>query len=131
RATCEPTANPDRSHTCQYCVTTVPNVVTCRISTPPRNVGATEYPTIAPSAAASTASPTDATTSVPVCSHTAPLAHARSGVPLQYRHSLPKPRQCGDHELSGRENTSEAACACARIPAGTAAPCGSTGATMS
>src|SRR6266566_1016906 len=40
-------------------------------------------------------------TSAPVCSHTAPDGQARSGTPLQYRHWLPKPRQCGDHVGSG------------------------------
>src|SRR5262249_34157363 len=39
--------------------------------------------------------------STPVCSHTAPDGHDRSGVPLQYRHWLPKPRQCGAHGGSG------------------------------
>src|SRR5438309_6182974 len=58
-----------------------------------------------PSPAAFTVCPTAATTSVPVCSHT-PDAHARSGVPLQYRHSLPKPRQCGCQVGSGYWKTS-------------------------
>src|SRR5712691_10932488 len=44
--------------------------------------------------------------SVPVCSHTAPDAHARSGAPLQYLHSLPKPRQCGCHVGNGYWKTS-------------------------
>src|SRR5207248_1221691 len=39
-------------------------------------------------------------TSAPVCSHTAPDGQARSGTPLQYRHWLPKPRQCGDHVVA-------------------------------
>src|SRR5947208_1236887 len=44
--------------------------------------------------------------STPVCSHTAPLGHARSATPLQYRHWLPKPRQCGAQLDSGRWKTS-------------------------
>src|SRR6266852_2083818 len=39
--------------------------------------------------------------STPVCSQTAPPGHDRSGVPLQYLHSLPNPRQCGAHEGMG------------------------------
>src|SRR6266566_6607376 len=52
-------------------------------------------------------------TSAPVCSHTAPDGQARSGTPLQYRHWLPKPRQCGDHVGSGYWKTSAAAGAAA------------------
>src|ERR1700694_6048159 len=39
--------------------------------------------------------------STPVCSQTAPPGHDRRGVPLQYRHSLPNPRQFGAHSGSG------------------------------
>ncbi len=44
--------------------------------------------------------------STPVWIHTAPFGHDRKGVPLQYRHSLPNPRQCGDQLGSGRWKTS-------------------------
>src|ERR1700674_5121532 len=39
--------------------------------------------------------------STPVCSQTAPPGHDRRGVPLQYLHSLPNPRQFGAHSGSG------------------------------
>src|SRR2546427_210625 len=54
RFTVDPTAKAGRSHTCQYCVITVPAVVWWRISTPLRNVGSMRYPTMTPSPAAST-----------------------------------------------------------------------------
>src|SRR5216683_576965 len=106
RFTCVPAANPAHSHTCQYCVITTPELVGCRISTPPRNCGSIRYPTITPSPAAATGWPALAITSAPVCSHTAPEGQTRSAVPLQYVHRLPKPRQCGVHVGSGSSNTS-------------------------
>jgi hypothetical protein len=108
RFTRVPPLNPDLNHTCQYCVITVPNDVLCRISTPPLNCVSIMYPMIVPSAAALTGAPTAAFTSVPVCSHTAPFEHERKATPLQYRHWLPNPRQCGCHEDIGSWKTSAA-----------------------
>jgi hypothetical protein len=45
--------------------------------------------------------------STPVWSQTLPFGHDRKGVPSQYRHSLPKPRQCGDQVGSGRWKVSD------------------------
>src|ERR1700694_4530684 len=105
RVTGVPTWNPGRSHTCQYWVITTPWVVACRMSTPPRKVGSTEYPAMTPSPAAITGW-ISLWTSIPVCSQTAPDGHARSTVPLQMRHSLPKPRQSGCQVGSGYWKTS-------------------------
>src|SRR5947209_13329548 len=105
---------------------TPPAVVWCRISTRPRNVGSMRSPTLTPPPAAVTGWMPVAM-SAPVCSQTAPDGHARSAVPLQYRHWLPNPRQCGDQVGSGYWKTSAADTAASRGAAAGDAGAGSVG----
>src|ERR1700674_1410525 len=62
--------------------------------------------------------------STPVCSQTAPPGHDRRGVPLQYLHSLPNPRQFGAHSGSGYWKRSAELAAAAATGGWTAAGAG-------